>query len=224
MKFVFKLNFGHTWPTNPDPCWKALWKCKIHEALKTLVWRIGSATLPTNLNMFSRISKGSPLCPLCGVDAESAPHLFFRCKATKLFWFRTSWGIRADLLPVFNDIDIVKMVVNPPVPPMDHPNSRLVSCQASVQFALILEAIWNFRNHHVHLNREDNPLVQLKTLELKVAEHWKALPSLVDSVSLKNYCWATWVFNSVVIPLPKKSYPSMRVWVQSLGFSKYTCV
>jgi hypothetical protein len=167
-----------------------LWKYKIHERLKTLVWRIGSAALPTNLNVFSRLSKGSPFCPLCGVDVESALHLFFKCKATKLFWFGTSWGIKADLLPIFSDIDVVKMVVNPPVPPMDPPNSRLVSCQASMQFALILEAIWNFQNHHVHLNRLDNPHVQLKALELKVAEHWKALPSLADSVSMKNCSWS----------------------------------
>ena len=29
----------------------------------------------------------------------------------------------------------------------------------------------------------------------------------------------TWVFGLVVILLPKKPYSSMRVWVQSLGFS-----
>ena len=35
---------------------------------------------------------------------------------------------------------------------------------------------------------------------------------------------ATWVFGPVVIPLPKKPYLSMRVWVRSTIFSKYTCV
>jgi hypothetical protein len=35
---------------------------------------------------------------------------------------------------------------------------------------------------------------------------------------------ATWVFGPVVILLPKKLYPSMRVWVRSTGSSKYTCV
>jgi hypothetical protein len=70
VKSAYKLNLSHTWPTDPEPCWKALWKCKIHERLKTLVWRIGSNSLSTNLNVFSKLSKGSPLCPLCGDDVE----------------------------------------------------------------------------------------------------------------------------------------------------------
>uniref|UniRef100_A0A2N9ETY0 DUF4283 domain-containing protein n=1 Tax=Fagus sylvatica TaxID=28930 RepID=A0A2N9ETY0_FAGSY len=62
-----------------------------------------------------------------------------------------NWGIRADLLPVLSDMDVVKLVVNPPVPTSECSSSRLLSSQASVQFALILEAIWNFRSRHVHL-------------------------------------------------------------------------
>ena len=93
VKSVYKLNLSHTWPCNPDPCSKALWKCKLHERLKTLIWRIGCNALPTNLNIFSRLSIGSPLCPLYGVEVESISHLFFKCEVTRVFWFGTSWGI-----------------------------------------------------------------------------------------------------------------------------------
>jgi hypothetical protein len=90
VKSVYNLNLCHTWPCNPDPCWKALWKCKFHERLKTLIWRIGCNALPTNLNIFSRLSIGSPLCSLYGVEVESISHLFFKCEVTRVFWFETS--------------------------------------------------------------------------------------------------------------------------------------
>ena len=36
-----------------------------------------------------------------------------------MFWFGPSWGIRAELLLVFDEIDVVKLVVNPPSPPFE---------------------------------------------------------------------------------------------------------
>jgi hypothetical protein len=83
-------------------------------------------------------------------------------------------------------MDVIKLVVNPPVPPLTSSNSRSVSIQASVQFALILEAIWNFRNRHVHLNNLESPPVSIKTLELKVIEHWRALPRLAGAAFLEK--------------------------------------
>ncbi len=57
VKSALKLNQSLIWPANPDLVWHLLWKYKIHERLKTFVWRIGSGVLPTNLNVFSRLSK-----------------------------------------------------------------------------------------------------------------------------------------------------------------------
>ncbi len=189
VKSVYKSNHSHTWSCNPDPCWKDLWKCKLHERLKTLIWRIGCNALPTNLNLFSRLSKGSPYCPLCGVEMESIPHLFFKCQVTRVFWFGTSWGVRADLLPVATEIDVVKLIVNPLVPPSTSSNPRSVSAQASVQFALTLEAIWSFRNRYVHLNNLESPLVSVKILEIKIIEHWRALPGLPNTNLPEKSFW-----------------------------------
>jgi hypothetical protein len=189
VKSVYKLNISHTWPCNPDPCWKALWKSKLHERLKTLIWRIGCNALPTNLNIFSRLSKGSPLCPLCGAEVESISHLFFKCEVTKIFWFGISWGIRADLLPVASEMDVVKLVVNPPVSPSTSLNPRTISIQSSVQFALILEAIWNYRNRYVHSNNLESPLVSIKTLELKIIEHWRAVTGMAAASATEKSFW-----------------------------------
>ena len=60
MKSAMVLIQRDVWPAAPDPIWHKFWKSKIHERLKTFVWRIGCGTLPTNLNIFSRMSKGDP--------------------------------------------------------------------------------------------------------------------------------------------------------------------
>uniref|UniRef100_A0A2N9GSY1 RNase H type-1 domain-containing protein n=1 Tax=Fagus sylvatica TaxID=28930 RepID=A0A2N9GSY1_FAGSY len=99
-----------------------------------------------------------------------------------------SWGIRADLFPVVAGMDIVKLVVNPPVPPSTSSNPRSVAIQASVQIALTLEAIWYFRNRYVHFNSSESPLVSVKILELKIIEYWRALPALAGtSIRVKSF-------------------------------------
>ena len=146
VKSVLLLLQNHTWPAAPDPIWKKLWKCRMHKRLRTLIWRIGSGVLSTNLNFFTRMAKGDPCCPLCKVEVESVAHLFFKCSETKMFWFGTCLGIRPDMFVVNEDIDVVKLVVDPPIPfsvsGMVKQNLEL----AAVQIALTLEAIWKFRN------------------------------------------------------------------------------
>ena len=87
VKSAYEVNVKHLWPVNPDPIWKKLWNSKIHERLKTFIWCIGNGVLPTNLNIATRVSRGNPLCPLCLLEEESIPHVFFNCSATKIFLF-----------------------------------------------------------------------------------------------------------------------------------------
>lgn len=57
-----------------------------------------------------------------------------------MFWFDACWGIRAELLSVNYDFDIVKLVVDPPVTPSDQSMKKMFLAHASVQFVLTLEA------------------------------------------------------------------------------------
>ena len=144
--------------------------------------------LLTNLNIHSRLSKGNLYCPLSHNEVESIPHLFFKCQATKLFWFDACWGLRAELLLVHSDFDVVKLIVNPPVSPSSPCFNNQFVVHASAQIALTLEAIWNFRNQQVHQMKPINPIVVLKALEYKIVEHVQAaLGELNDLVSLKSY-------------------------------------
>ena len=159
-----------TWPAIPNPIWLKFWKCKMHERLKTLIWRIGCGALPTNLNFFSGMAKGDPCCPLCNADVESIAHLFFKCQAKKMFWFGTCWVIRVDLFLVNEDIDVVKLVVNPPIPHSAQGMPKQNLEFASIQIALTLETIWRFRNQLVHQSKIENPMVSIKALEYRIVD------------------------------------------------------
>jgi hypothetical protein len=98
----------------------------------------------TNLKFFSRLSKGDPGCPLCNNDVESVSHLFFKCNASKMFWFGTCWVVRADLFVVNEEIDVVKLIVDPPISITDPLLLKQNMELASVQVALTLEPISRF--------------------------------------------------------------------------------
>jgi ribonuclease HI len=111
-----------------------------------------------------------------------------------MFWFGSSWGIRAELLPVTHDIDVVKLVVNPPIVVAIPSSFRTISNQATVQIAITLEAIWNFHNGHVHRSYKDNMLVLLKAMEHRVVEHWQehllGESSVSSAGSFKDVLWS----------------------------------
>uniref|UniRef100_A0A2N9EZP9 Reverse transcriptase domain-containing protein n=1 Tax=Fagus sylvatica TaxID=28930 RepID=A0A2N9EZP9_FAGSY len=180
---------NHTWSILSDPIWKKLWKCKLHECLKILVWRIGSGVLPTNSKVFPRISQGTPYCPLCKTEVEMVPHLFFQCCATKMFWFGSCWGLRVDLLLVLSDFDVVKLVVNPPIVSGVPSVTKQTLLQAACQFALTLEAIWRFRNQVVHQSDLENPLVALKALDYRIMEYVQAASNTPNSICRSEMFW-----------------------------------
>uniref|UniRef100_A0A2N9HZL4 RNase H type-1 domain-containing protein n=1 Tax=Fagus sylvatica TaxID=28930 RepID=A0A2N9HZL4_FAGSY len=110
----------------------------------------------------------------------------FTTKVPKAIWFGQGWGFRPGSIPLANCLDIVKLVVTPPLPHGSN-NNRNLLCKMSIQIALTLECIWNFRNSIVHSGPHSNLPIILKGLELRVADHL-ALVEGVDRVS--DNAWA----------------------------------
>ena len=59
--------------------WNMLWKLKIHDRLKLLLWKIIWNSLPTREVIGLRFELDSLQCPLCGSSTESFKHLFLEC-------------------------------------------------------------------------------------------------------------------------------------------------
>ena len=109
----------HQIPAAVEPSntpWNCFWKLKIHDRLKIFLWRLGSDSLPTKLNIAKRLGSGDTLCPCCNLEEESIIHLFFKCHAAKALWYANSWRIHSDNLLVHSCPDIIKLLVDPPFP------------------------------------------------------------------------------------------------------------
>jgi ribonuclease HI len=156
--------------------WKKIWKLKIHDRYKLLVWRIATGILPTKLNIAHKMGITDTCCPLCHMNEESIEHLFFQCSISRAIWFGTSWAIHSSRLSLASCQDILKLICEPPIfTAAESSKAKDILLQTSIQFAITLDCIWNLRNQVVFKDLQVNLLVQIKNLETRIMEHINAL-------------------------------------------------
>ncbi len=73
-----------------------IWKLKIHNRLKMLLWRIASDILPTyNLLVLGQ-------------------NIFWECHFARALWFGCDWGIRTEYFQFLLTKDLIVAVIFPP--------------------------------------------------------------------------------------------------------------
>ena len=93
--------------------WKMLWKSKMHEWLKLLLWRIVCKSLPAQETLSNRFPIPDISCPVCGEEVETVEHVFIHSPITIQAWANSIWPLNMD---VFKDINIdkwIKIIINP---------------------------------------------------------------------------------------------------------------
>ena len=93
--------------------WNMLWKLKIHDRLKLLLWKIIWNALPTREVIGLRLELDFLQCPLCGSSTESLKHLFLECPISRIAWSFSPWSIRFDTNHFSSIVDWVKFILNP---------------------------------------------------------------------------------------------------------------
>ena len=91
-------------------------------------WRVGTNALPTRDNLMNRMDVENPNCILCNMQTESPCHLFLKCPVAKALWFAAYCGFKSNEVPLNSHVDIVKIILNPP----------LALCQARDQWLVTL--------------------------------------------------------------------------------------
>jgi hypothetical protein len=169
--------------------WKGLWKLKLHDRYKMLIWRIASGSLPTKLSLALKMGTGNTYCPLCQMEEESVDHLFFKCSIARAIWFGTSWGIHSNLLSITSSKDIIKLICEPHIPIGQSHAASSLSIQTSIHFAVTLDHIWSLRNQVIHQNHKINLLTTINSLESKIVEHIHSLEVTDLETEKPIVCW-----------------------------------
>ena len=68
------------------PLWKRIWKLEILPKIRIFTWKVcvnALPTLPTMLNLRMRGVNTDGMCPICGLEAKSILHAFFKCGVMK---------------------------------------------------------------------------------------------------------------------------------------------
>ncbi|XP_075636798.1 uncharacterized protein LOC142609041 [Castanea sativa] len=126
-----------------DVPWMKLWKARIPERIKMLLWRIGTNSIPTKENLSCRLEHIDPVCTLCKSVSESCVHLFFGWHISRALWYTACWGFRLDQNMVQTFEDIIKLVLEPPVSTLPSYDKWLIT----LNMAFTVEEIWHLRNN-----------------------------------------------------------------------------
>uniref|UniRef100_A0A2N9HPK1 Reverse transcriptase domain-containing protein n=1 Tax=Fagus sylvatica TaxID=28930 RepID=A0A2N9HPK1_FAGSY len=133
--------FDNTGPLSKAE-WKSLWKLKIHDRLKLLLWKLAWNSLPTRDNLGVRFHLDSLLCPLCDSGIETLKHLFIECPISRIAWSLSPWSIRFDSSLFHSFVDWIKLILKPSGLGIQKSEESLFSLYAAIS----CDVIWRRRN------------------------------------------------------------------------------
>ena len=100
-------------------------------------------------------------------------------------------GYHSDMLNVSNHEELIQLVIDPLV---HQSTDSIIKIKTSIQMALTLECIWNFRNQVVRQAKQVNQHsihLAIKRLESRIVEQIQALESEEKEKNYKIMNWTT---------------------------------
>ncbi|XP_012829138.1 PREDICTED: uncharacterized protein LOC105950333 [Erythranthe guttata] len=151
--------------------WNYIWNAKIHNRHKLLLWRIIIDLLPTKAKLNSFFPLNDLLCPICGLENESANHLFIRCPFLLQIWFTSKWNLC--LNPFINEPikDCIALVLK------ENGNllpSEILREEFVVYVAIICDIMWKNRNLITHGSSPPSLQDSLRILSSSASTHWNS--------------------------------------------------
>jgi hypothetical protein len=96
-KLISSQKTQHSISPLPTANWKILWKLNLNDRLKLFLWKIAWHIVPSKsrLNSVFLIPQIDLVCPLCNVEEDSLPHLFFKCFFARISWRLSPWPLNS---------------------------------------------------------------------------------------------------------------------------------
>ena len=114
VKSAYWLGRSSNPPPNQDMLRGQIWKTRIHERLKMVLWRVAANCLPTKDKRLRYDANADTICHLCNSGQESTIHLFIDCPLARALWFSSQWGIRIDNCELSTSTQFIHFLLIPP--------------------------------------------------------------------------------------------------------------
>lgn len=94
--------------------WKSIWSLRVPNRVKSLVWRTGTNSLPTQVNLVRRHILSEALCQECKLHPEDTLHALWSCPILKDTWkihfgkFMTDTGNNSNFFKVLECASLEK--------------------------------------------------------------------------------------------------------------------
>ena len=119
-------------PSHPKSIWRRLWKLKVPNRTKTLLWHAISDAFPTWLNLVKRKVLTEATCQLCGLDQKSTLHALWSCQKLIGVWDMHFSSLRDGANECVTFLEVFKLCMENTLP--------------SDLFATLASQIWLRRN------------------------------------------------------------------------------
>nr|POE57700.1 putative ribonuclease h protein [Quercus suber] len=123
---------GPLTPPHPKSKWKGLWKLRISNRTKTLLWRAISDALPTRVHLVKRKVLSNATCQLCGLEQEYTLHALWSCLKLNEVWDMHFGSLRDDAKECSTFLEVFQVCME-----KAHPTNML---------AMVTSQIWLRRN------------------------------------------------------------------------------
>ena len=160
--------------------WKKIWKIKVPERVRMLLWRIATFTIPVKEVLGQRLELDNQDCVLCQDGQETVSHLFFHYPVARAIWFSSCWGLRALNCNIRSNTDIIKLILDLPSPSASDIDEEFIS----LTMTFVVDEIWylrnqvNFQDGKVDIQLSSNSICR-RALEFStsvIGEHLSPLP------------------------------------------------
>ena len=112
--------------------WKAIWSMWVPNRVQTLVWRMGTNSLPTKFNLVRRKVLNEDVCSECKAQPEDMMHALWTCPILEDMWTVSFSRLMANTGTCFNFIEILEQAST------DKFTLKL--------FAMTVSEVWQCRN------------------------------------------------------------------------------